>query len=267
MENLFQGLPFWAGSLISGGLIVGSVAAGYLLGRRQRRRHPGGEAGSVGAAAAAILGLLAFLLAFTFGMAASRFDARKALVLDESNAIGTAWLRAELLDGAAAATARKLLTDYLDVRLRSDERQAFESAIAASERIHTHLWTIAADAVRTDSSNWLFATSINEVIDLHTKRVVFGLQYHVPSQVWTTFALVSTMAMIALGYLFGLAGTFHTAVTGALAVAFGATILLIVDIDRPADGFIRVDLQPLRDLREDLAAPRDAATAAPRFSR
>lgn len=257
--DAMHGMPLWLTGLTSAGLVFGFLGAGFLVGRRHGRLEANREAGPVGAAAAACLGLLAFLLGFTFNMAASRLDARKALVLDESNAIGTAWLRADLLDGTSAPLARQLLEDYVDVRLGVDGVGNLAAALDGSKRIHTALWSLAVRNAERSTAARLFVQAINDVIDLHTKRVVFGLQYRIPPPIWTAIVLVTAMAMASLGYLFGLSGMFRYPVSIAMATAFGVVILLIADIDRPAEGYVRVDLQPLRDLRADLRIPAAAA--------
>jgi hypothetical protein len=216
-------LPLWASVLISSSLVFGFLGVGFWLGRRRAHLESGKDAGPVGAAAGACLGLLAFLLAFTFSMAASRLDARKALVLEESNAIGTAWLRADFLDGPQRDSARQLLETYVDVRLSVTQAADLEAALERSETIQTQLWEVVVEA-RDAPSIRLFAESINAVIDVHTKRVVFGMQYHIPGQIWLVFFLVAVMAMTSLGYMFGLAGSFRYPVSVALAVAFSAVI-------------------------------------------
>src|SRR5262245_15814690 len=112
-------LPLWAWLGITVGLILLTVEAGFRAGR-WRRQHAEREGETpVSAIVAALLGLLAFLLAFTFGMAASRFDTRRELVLDEANAIGTTYLRAALLPEPHRKETRTLLRDYVDVRLEA----------------------------------------------------------------------------------------------------------------------------------------------------
>lgn len=246
---LIGSMPLWVSGVFSMCLVFGFLGGGYLIGRRHGQRDTSREAGPVGAAAAACLGLLAFLIGFTFNMAASRLDARKVLVLEESNAIGTAWLRADLV-GEAAVPARRLLEEYVEVRLAAEGRVAIDDLLERSTALHAQLWRIAAANADRSMGARLFTESINQVIDLHTQRLVFGLQYRIPAQIWVSMGLVTAMSMSSLGYLFGLAGTFRYPVSVALAVAFGAMILLIGDMDRPNEGYVRVDLQPLRDLRD-----------------
>src|SRR5260221_3294587 len=130
---LLDGLPLWGLFLVTVAIVALSVEAGFRLGHYRRQGSDAEKEAPVGAIAGATLGLLAFVLAFTFGLAASRFDARRQIVLKESNAIGTCYLRAGLLAAPHAAAARKLLRDYVDVRLRAAESGNLDEAMAKSD--------------------------------------------------------------------------------------------------------------------------------------
>src|SRR4029077_1272694 len=127
----------------------------------------------VGAMVGSVLGLLAFMLAFTFGMAASRFDTRKQLVLEEANAIGTTYLRAAMLP-ERRDEIRALLRSYVDGRLEAVRSGRVAVEILRSEATQGQLWS-AATAVGLQHPDsivvGLFVGSLNDVIDLHAKRV------------------------------------------------------------------------------------------------
>src|SRR5262245_43324784 len=112
--NLF---PIWGVFLATVAVALLSIEGGFRLGQYRRRRSVQEDRPPVGEMVAATLALLAFLLAFTFGLAASRFDVRRGLVVDEANAIGTTYLRAALLPEPHRTAVRKLLRNYADVRL------------------------------------------------------------------------------------------------------------------------------------------------------
>lgn len=114
-------LPLWMLLLATIVVVLLSVEAGYRLGGYRRRHSEQEKEALVGAMVAATIGLLAFMLAFTFGFAASRFEARRQVVVDEANAVGTTFLRAGLLPDQRAARIRKLLREYVDVRLEAIE--------------------------------------------------------------------------------------------------------------------------------------------------
>src|SRR6516162_150291 len=126
-------LPLWALCGTTVVLIFVAVEAGFRVGRWRQRRAEHEKETPVGAIVAAILGLPAFLIAFTFGMAASRFEARRGLVLDEANAIGTTYLRSALVPEPHRSEIRTLLRDYVDVRLQGVEPGMAAQAVARSE--------------------------------------------------------------------------------------------------------------------------------------
>jgi len=248
-------------------LLLGAVELGYRVGR-YRRRMPDREAESPsGAMVGATLGLLAFMLAFTFGMAATRFDARKRLVLDEANAIGTAYLRAQLIPEPHAAEARGLLRAYVDARLvhartpddvaeaRTEERVL--AAVAESERIHGRLWTGVATMGEADPRSTvlaLYAGAINEVIDLHSERIAMGIRNRIPPVIWIALGIFSVLSMVGLGAHAGLASPRRSVGSLLVTLAFVAVLSLIVDLDRGQEGFLRVGQDALFDVRASMDA-------------
>lgn len=250
-------LPLWGLFLLIIALVLLSIDGGYRLGRYRRSQSESEKDAPVGAMAGSTLGLLAFMLAFTFGMAASRFDARKALVLDEANAIGTTYLRAALLpDGRDEV--RGLLRDYVDARLEAVRTGAIAEGLQRAEDLQTQLWTraVAAGQQHPDSVVvGLFVTSLNEVIDLHAKRVTAGLRNRIPGAIWVVLFSIAVLSLGAMGYHSGLAGTTRSLAVIAVALAFSAVIALVVDLDRPQEGNLRVSQQALIDLRQSMSSP------------
>ena len=98
----------------------------------------------------------------------------------------------------------------------------------------------------------IFIQSLNEVIDLHGKRVMFGLHNRIPELVWLVLYLMAIVSMAALGYQEGLSGSRRSIAVLALAFTFSAVMLLIADLDRPHEGLLRVSQRALLDLRESL---------------
>ena len=125
---------------------------------------------------AATLALLAFMLAFTFGLAVSRFDVRRRLVIDEANAIGTTYW-ARLLPEPYREEVRKLLREYVSVRLDAIRPESLSQSISRSEELQSQLWSQAATVEEKNPGSIvvvLFIGSLNEVIDLHAKRLALG---------------------------------------------------------------------------------------------
>jgi len=261
VKGPLDALPLWAVFMATLCLIFLSVEAGHRLARYQRRRSEGEKessvgsmAGSTGAMVGAMLGLLAFMLAFTFGLAGSFFQTRREVVLSEANAIGTTYLRAAMLPESIGTEARKLLREYVALRLEAAKGINVDQAVSKSEELHGRLWSQAVAASENDRSpvTALFIQSLNEVIDLHAKRVMVALRTRIPPPIWLALYLLAILSMAAVGYNQGLTSTRHSLAAFALILAFSVVMLLIVDLDRPSEGLLRVSQQSMIDLQHSM---------------
>jgi hypothetical protein len=251
-------LPLWLIFVATVLTVLLAVEAGFQLGTYRRRRSDQEKEAPVGAMVGATLGLLAFLLAFTFGLAASRFDARRLVVLDEANAIGTTYLRTSFLPEPGRAEIRKLLREYVDIRLEGVQSGKPESAITRSSEIHTALWQNAATTAEKASNAELaalFIDSLNSVIDLHSKRVLVALRSRVPIIIWAALYGVTVLAFAGIGYHVGLSGSRRSIAVLALAIAFSGVIFLIAALDRPQDSLIGVSQIVMEELRSSMVDP------------
>lgn len=233
-------------------LVMLSVEGGWRLGRFRRRQSEHEMDAPVGTMVAASLGLLAFMLAFTFGMAASRFDTRRQLVLEEANAIGTTYLRASLL-AERNGEIQELLRNYLDVRLDAVRTGAVAAGIKQSETLHDQLWAEAVTVARLNPDSTivsLFIQSLNDVFDLHSRRIASGIRTRIPGTIWLGLFTVASFSLGAMGYQVGLAGSKRSLVIVAVAVTFSTVIWLIADLDRPQDGALTVSQQALVEARQ-----------------
>jgi hypothetical protein len=250
-------IPLWAllGTTLL--LIFLAVEVGYRVGRWRQRRAVHEKETPVGAIVAAILGLPAFLIAFTFGMAASRFEIRRGLVLEEANAIGTTYLRAALVPEPHRAEIRTLLRDYVDLRLEGVEAGTFVPSLARSEELQGRLWAQAVGAAEKKPTpiTGLLIQSLNEVIDLHAKRVTMGVRNRIPSPIWGALYFTVILAMLGVGYYEGLASSTRTLETLVLVVTFSGVLWLLADLDRPQEGLIKVSQQAMIDLRKSMTPP------------
>ena len=258
----FDSVPLWA---VFAGVLAGillCVELGHRVGRWRHGRAEREKEAPVGGMVAAELALLAFLLAISFSLAASRFEARRGVLLDEANAIGTSYLRAAMLPEPHRTEVRRLLREYVDVRLAGARGDAVEAAVRRSEEIHGQLWTHATAAAEKDPRSiptGLFVESLNETIDLHATRLQAALRSRLPSIVWAVLFAVAALSFAMMGYHAGLIGTNRTPATLVLALAFAIVIWLVVDLERPHRGMLRVSQQPMVDLRNSMAAPEPAS--------
>jgi hypothetical protein len=227
------------------------------IGRGLGRRDAGRAGGNIGTLEGAVLGLLALMIGFTFAMSLSRFDARRAAVLDEADAIGTTALRARLLPAPLNTDSLKLLQEYTQIRLDAAQRFPeieMNAAIERSTAIQEQLWQIAEQAAARDPGmvpTGLFITTLNEMIDDQEKRLT-AIRTRVPNIVLLALYGIAFIAHGFAGYSDGLDHRTVRLPVYMMAILVAAVILLIQDLDRPT-GFIRVSSQPMIDTAASLA--------------
>ena len=255
ISAIFHDIPLWALYIITVVIVLLSVEAGYLVGNLRRQRGANEKDAPIGGLVAATFGLLAFLLAFTFSAASTRYDARRQMVLQEANAIGTAYLRADLLPEPQRTDTRNAFVAYAKLRTGGVTSLLRPEVMAESSALQDSLWSTAVSAgtLRPDSPvSALFIQAVNEVIDLDEARITAG-RNRVPDSIWTALYALTALSMAAVGYQFGLSGTRSWGETVLLVLAFSLVILLIADLDRPQSGSVQVSQQPLLDLLDKIA--------------
>ena len=255
--GLLDALPLWGLFLATFVVVLLSFEGGLWVGRRSSPLPEQQQEKVVSRLVAGILGLMAFMVAFTFGVAASHFDARRQALLDEVNAIRTAYLRADLLQDPHRSEIRNLLREYVDVRLEGRRSGKIEEAITRSEELQDQLWSQAV-AARENTQNSAFigniTQSLNEVITLHSRRITAGLRIRIPDIIWLVIYALTMLAAASIGYHAGLTRSHRIPVIPALILAYSAVILLIADLDRPLRGYLEVDQQAMIDLRNKMNA-------------
>jgi len=237
----------FTGSLI---LIFGSIEVGRFFGARVKGR--GGE--SVSTLEAAVLGLSALMLSFTFSMSITRYQERRATLSNEVNSITTTALRARLLPSPHNKEVLALLRDYLQIRVdvayrdlsaasASDE---FAAVIARSDAIQEALWQQVKAITANDKSMVpiVFLQSLNEMIDNQEKRLI-ATTHHLPGVILILLYCVAATATGLTGYNKGILGERRRPTVYVVGFLFCLILLIIQDFDRPLHGFIRVDQQPV----------------------
>jgi hypothetical protein len=262
-------IPIW---LLFLGAVAASLAAlegGYCLGRRRRTEPEQEKEDPIGVSVAASLGLFALLLAFVFGFSANRFDERRRLVNDEANAIGTSYLRAAMLPEPHRGEVRRKLREYVDVRINAVENLAsLQAAIARSNEIQSDLWEHARIVAEKDARSipyGLFIESLNLVIDLHSVRLTAGARTRLPAFVWTILFSLFVLSFSAMGYHVGLSNSTRSPALIAVAFAFALSVWLVVDLERPYEGSLKVSQQPMLDLQRSIAEPKTVTPPIPKL--
>lgn len=212
-----------------------------------------GEREDFGIVLGATLTLLGLLIGFTFSMAISRYDQRKNYEEEEANAIGTEYLRADLLPSLQADTTHQLLAKYLHQRVlfyeTRDQRQ-LENIDADTSQLQSKLWSQiqAATAAQTTPTVALAAAGMNDV--LNTQGYTQAAWWNrVPAAAWALMAAIAICCNFLLGYCWRGSGRLSQIV---LPLAVSISFFLIADIDSPRSGVIRVPPQNLESLADSL---------------
>jgi hypothetical protein len=250
--------PIWGIFLFSLVITFLSIEFGFHMGKRRLVRLTGEEKVCAGPVVIASLSLLAFMTAIVFGTVHSRFNELKHVVLDEANAIGTAFIRADLLPDAERAEVRQLLQDYVDLRVKavqSDVGEQAKEAIDKSEKLQGDLWSRATEVAERHPTpiSALFVQSMNEVIDTHAKRITLVIRYRLPETIWMVLYGLAILAMAMGGYDIGLSGSRGTlSITLAAALAFSVVFTLVIELDRPHQHLSTATQAVMIDLQEDI---------------
>ncbi|MBX3159462.1 MAG: hypothetical protein KF773_26055 [Deltaproteobacteria bacterium] len=257
-------LSWWQLLLIALGLVlVGEV--GHLLGRRHPSEHLDEKKSHAGISVGALLGLLGLMLAFSFGIVESRFHERKKLVLEEANAIGTAYLRADMIPPPHRERTRDLLKLYVDVRLLWTDSDDLERAIERSSALQNALWSeaTAASVANPQSlpvSN--FVVTLNPMFDLRESRITVALHQRLPPTILLMLYTTAVLSIGVFGYSTGLSRTRSLMPTAAVVLAITAVVALIVDLDNPGSRLFAISQSALRDVQESMrSAPRPAVVS------
>ena len=231
---------------------------GYKFGRS--RRATGDETAKTHAVTwqGAVLALAGLLIGFTFAMAAARFDARKQIMVEESNAIGTTILRTRVLDDPQGEELRALLRQYVDARLElvaaGADRRLIDESVRSSSRLEDRIWSQVAAFGRSDPhsvATGLLMQSTNEMIDVAAKHL-FALENPVPPTVFLVVILASAIAMVSIGYACGLSGARLAFGMLVMPLLLASVIALVFDIAHPRLGIVRVHHQSLLRLKQSL---------------
>jgi len=216
------------------------------------------EAGETGTIISAMFGLMAFLLAFSFGMSASRYDIRRANIIDEANAIGTAILRADTYPADQRIAFRKDFQDYLEARIQYYEAGKNMNEIyrtqATASAAGKKLWDRAADLSHNPDNmvaSQQMIPALNTMLDANTTRLMGELARVPDSIIWMLFVL-AVASTFYLGYASGAKEAIDWTVATGFCLLISLVIYITLDLDRPRRGLIKLSTsqQAMIELRQ-----------------
>jgi hypothetical protein len=249
---ILDALPMWAVFLVTLALVLIAAEIGYRIGIwLQQRNDSSGQTPITGAMVGGLLGLMAFLLAFSIGIVINQHNARREMVVTEANAVGTAYLRVGFLDEPDRTRSRDLLTEYVEDRLIAvEDPTQLETMVARSEEIHGELWSIMEDNVRLGKDSDVMALlieSINEVIDVHTVRLTVGL-LRLPRLLGIVLYAATILSFLLVGVANSADGKRDSIAIILFAVAFVVVLMVLIDLDRPHEGLLNVPQTAMSEL-------------------
>ena len=199
------------------------------------------------------LTLVAFVIAFVFGIASSRFDLRRTNLLIETNSIGTTYLRTDLVAEPAKSELKILLKEYVNLRVNMYYYpETLQEGLKRSDEILDRLWKISSAYAMSQPSSEivaLYLQSLNETIDMHTTRVTVSITQKIPIAIWLTAYILAFISMFVTGFEAGINKARMSIPSFLLALTFALVTTLISDLDRSREGIFKVNQTPMIELQ------------------
>ena len=256
--TLFSILPEWTCFLMTLIFVQFSHETGFRVGTIRRLKPGENPETAAGTISGIMIGLLAFILAFTFNGASNNHDQRKDLLIQEANAVRTTYQRSMQLPDPYRAKVRDLLREYVDIRLKMRGLRIadLKPLISRTMAIQSDLWSLVIDLHKKEPNTpmiGIFTESVNEVFDLNVKRFNAVTQGRISAVIWSVLYLLTFITMAMMGYRIGLNGIRSTFMELSLTLAFSSVLVLIIALDRP-NGIMRIDPKPLGNVLKMLSA-------------
>jgi hypothetical protein len=256
--NIFYRLDPLLICLVLVGVLLVAEELGFRLKGKMRPGSDKIEMADIALILGAVMTLLALLLGFTYAMSESRFETRRQLVVEEANAIGTTYLRAKALPEPRSSQIQELLRQYLALRVEiaikiDDTPEKIREMDNRSKQLHGLIWSHAAALARESPSpiTSIFLQTLNEMIDLHSKRLA-AFRNRVPFSIYLVLLIVSIITLWLVGYYFGRRQRGRI-LTTVVVLLLASVMWLIMDLDQPMRGAIRASQQSLIELHQDLS--------------
>ena len=237
-------------------VVVVSILIGQYWGLYNLKKSADIKHEQVGSVVGAVFALLAFMLAFTFQIAANRFDSRKELLLEEVTNIRTTYLRAGLLPEPFRSDTKELLVEYVELRIQlANDFSKLNAAMSRSQQILNRLWSFTETLAAQDRSSEVYAMytgSVNDLVDNYNHRISMTLEYRIPPTILWILIIMTTISMITLGYQLGISGKGSFKINILLAVVFALVMFLILALDHPETGLAKMNQKPMITLQQQL---------------
>lgn len=251
--------PMWVSAALFLAVLLLGLEGGFRAGlRRYRMRGKGDKTERGDVTLASMFAVLGLVLAFTYSFSLSRADLRKQAILNETNAIGTAFLRAGLAPESGGKELRERLLDYARTRSVTAENAAnsvqMRQTIARSLTAQAQLWPATVRLVQGGMQGPIgvsIVQAVNDVVDAHSLRIAVIFD-RLPDAVLAMLVFIAAASMSVAGYNAGLRGRMNRLRMTVFTLVLAALMLTITDFDRPLSGAIQVSHHSLVALIENM---------------
>ena len=257
---LLYRLPIWVNGVFFVVVLLAAVEVGYRAGFRQRAVWKDAEAGGGNVVLTSMFGLLSLILAFTFAAGVSRYEHRKQSVIADANALGTAFLRADMVAEPSRTELKKALFDYARARAiktgKAFDQEQNRKFIQQSSRAQAKLWPAIRKILGQKQPSPIetsLVAAVNDIIDIHTVRIAAFFD-RLPRIVLVTLVFIAATSLAVAGFNAGISGRMSRWRMTAVALVLAWVMLVILDFDRPSSGFIRVSQESIHAVIAEMEA-------------
>jgi len=257
-QEFLDGVPLLLLLLLTILLMITFIETGFRVAKRHQGKSSKPQMAQVRAIMGASLGLLAFMLAFSFSMAQRHFEYRTDAYLLEITAVGSAYRGTDLLETKYQQAAKELLREFVALRRETTtaaDENDFDSVVERihrAERIHDQLWSIAESSMAIEGDSVeasIFVNAVLAMISANDERLQATVFNRISPIIWMTLFLMSLLSMIIMGFQAGLTGTHSRLATWTLAITFSAVMMLVMDLDRPRMSLFKMNQQLMVELQ------------------
>jgi hypothetical protein len=257
LHDFLDSFPVWGMFLATAAVSFVSLKIGFRLARTSQWPPIREQEAQVRTMTGGAIGLLTFMLVFTFWIASSHYNQARQVVLDEAGVIGTTYMRADLLPEPYRAEIRNLLREYVDVRLVGIRSGNIDHASSREEEARLRIWSRTM-AAREETQNPIFdeflRRSLSKFIALHTAWVGVQKEFDISNAVWIALYMIIALTMISIGFHAGITHMNKAPVIPVFVLLLSVVMSLIADLDTPYVGALRVNHWSMIELREIMSA-------------
>ena len=237
-------------------VILVPIYIGQRIGKLAVKKQWNSDEASIGTVVGASLGLLAFMLAFTFQIASNKFDTRKQLYLEQVSNMRQIYLLSSLLPEQQRINSRKSLEIYVNSQVNFlTKEDSFKKEIKVMNDAQKSLWKVCEALAKESISSEiysLYTDAVTEQINIHNERIAVSIQFRIPKSILYSLYCTAFFSMLALGFQFGIAGKSTHFIKISMALTFASVVWVIIALDNPETRLINVNPITLIEFQKEI---------------